>query len=475
MVFLSPGITGFMVANASPVRANLRFKNSAGMELPAEKKIYKQGLLVNKSSNGTIMSGRYEVDVNFQDSVVKKIKFKNIKLDRDELLFSIDELENHDYAQIYNIDPKDLDFDLAEVTVNAKGRMLYKCVDYVDGACLSDWLFIMDLTPGMDYTFTLIPEDPTYVELQTPVSCTKYSGGKDAACADVANMQTADSNYEEASTASGTVAWILSNHTNSDLIPAAATSINCSYICVIWWKETTTIDTNCQVDFSVDMGANFDTVWSSADCSGLGTSDPGDTVPDNCVGGWINVTTYVDTIAKAEKVAVKMSGTKSGAAGGSKDVRVDYVVFNVSFESAAVTVDISLTNTPILFCPTGIGNVQADDGGATYDCSGGTSSEPDGYPLVVSVESGTTVNVDLWIKGSGDLVNNSDSVLLANLTFDNSTSGTPTNTTTDYQIVYKNSGHPSTNNIYWWMFIPGGAKALTYENTITIKANETSA
>jgi hypothetical protein len=143
-------------------------------------------------------------------------------------------------------------------------------------------------------------------------------------------------------------------------------------------------------------------------------------------------------------------------------------------DGVLAVIDISLSNTPIIFCPTDMGEVQADDGIA-YDCAGGTGSAPDGYPIIISINAPTTVNVDIHAKVDSDLTNNSNSIGISNLTFANTTSAARINATTEYQIVWSNVAPSSDNNVYWWLFIPPGTPALVYEADVKIKVNKTSA
>ncbi|MCP4646656.1 MAG: hypothetical protein GY852_02830, partial [bacterium] len=69
-------------------------------------------------------------------------------------------------SQAYAIDPTKLSFTEAEVTVTARGSELYKCAEWEFDSqiCNGDWVKIMDITPGENYTFTLTPLDPAYAE-----------------------------------------------------------------------------------------------------------------------------------------------------------------------------------------------------------------------------------------------------------------------------------------------------------------------
>ena len=79
---------------------------------------------------------------------------------------SPDLFENRLPLQAYAIDPTSLTFTEAEVTVTAKGNELYKCAewDFESQTCNGEWVKIMRLTPGENYTIILNSTDPAYAE-----------------------------------------------------------------------------------------------------------------------------------------------------------------------------------------------------------------------------------------------------------------------------------------------------------------------
>ena len=74
------------------------------------------------------------------------------------------------YLQSYSIDPTNLSFANATVTVTAKGTQLYKCPDwnFTSQTCIDgNWtLFKSDLVPGQEYNFTLTAGDPGLGEVE---------------------------------------------------------------------------------------------------------------------------------------------------------------------------------------------------------------------------------------------------------------------------------------------------------------------
>ncbi len=70
-------------------------------------------------------------------------------------------------VESFAIDPTRFNFSSAVITRRARGRYLYKCVDYNFSTqeCYGNFEKIMDLTPGEQYTILLTPEDPLYSEV----------------------------------------------------------------------------------------------------------------------------------------------------------------------------------------------------------------------------------------------------------------------------------------------------------------------
>ncbi|PIN68618.1 hypothetical protein COV93_08795, partial [Candidatus Woesearchaeota archaeon CG11_big_fil_rev_8_21_14_0_20_43_8] len=96
---------------------------------------------------------------------VKKMVFRNLS-DKTASL-RIGSLEDDKrWTQGYAIDPEDLEFDSAVVTAVAKGTELYKCKewDFLSEICMGSWDFMMDITPGEEYSFVLTRDDPGFGE-----------------------------------------------------------------------------------------------------------------------------------------------------------------------------------------------------------------------------------------------------------------------------------------------------------------------
>ncbi|MBW2989493.1 hypothetical protein KY358_04205, partial [Candidatus Woesearchaeota archaeon] len=121
-----------------------------------------------------VIKGRYRIRVNISRGPVRKIEFNDVELRKNMTRFlGIDEVDENkikekSFVNAYAIDPSNLNFTDAVVTVTAAGTSLYKCQDWdFEGqACEGEWeLFKSGLVPGEEYTFKLTPEDPGFGEV----------------------------------------------------------------------------------------------------------------------------------------------------------------------------------------------------------------------------------------------------------------------------------------------------------------------
>ena len=151
----------------------LIIKDAKGRELKA-KIIIKDAGAAKKGTmaiSSPVVSDRQSVEVIPETGPVKKIQFLDLKMsDTSELgIDDVPETGRIGVVEIYAINPEMLDFTKANVTVVAKGGELLKCKDWdFEGReCFGEWIKLMDLTPGEEYTFELTPKDPAFSETET--------------------------------------------------------------------------------------------------------------------------------------------------------------------------------------------------------------------------------------------------------------------------------------------------------------------
>ena len=134
----------------------------------------------DSSEQINITEGIYDATITLSKGPVTEIAITNLSVDKNLTNFiKVDDVpEFGGFVEVYAIDPTSINFTSAEVTVMAHGEMLYKCKNWdFDGQTCADnnWTFVMPLTPGESYTFTLTSEDPGFAENASYVPTSIYS------------------------------------------------------------------------------------------------------------------------------------------------------------------------------------------------------------------------------------------------------------------------------------------------------------
>jgi hypothetical protein len=165
-----------------------------------------------KDSKDNIMS-RFDVDaVDDGDSYsleltdpgkrISKIKFNRISVDSSDLVLKIDDdipVSDHRLDEdmstvraIFAIDPSEIGFSDAVMTMTASGTELFKCKDWNFSAqsCFGDWVKVMDIVPGQEYNITITATDPGFAET-SPSTGTADSGN----LVNVSNVNYVDGNF----------------------------------------------------------------------------------------------------------------------------------------------------------------------------------------------------------------------------------------------------------------------------------------
>lgn len=208
-----------------PLIEKIEISNSKGESITGRMELSGK-TLENKSIAQALTArrpaGNYDLELKFEKIPVKKIEFKNADVETIENL-RIDDIGKKDsWQQVYAIDPTDVEFENATVTVVAKGSSLYKCADWNFTTqhcdikavnCTYDnesqpenceytggWQKLMDMIPGQEYFFTLTQDDPGFAE-GSPSLGTADSGyvidndGDDEEGGTYADTQSDDNSY----------------------------------------------------------------------------------------------------------------------------------------------------------------------------------------------------------------------------------------------------------------------------------------
>jgi hypothetical protein len=177
-------------SNGKPVAANITLVSDTGAPVPEEIGLL-DGIVSTESSAVNAQTfevkpsdqNELSVDISTSEGPIKTIEFQNIEATKDvNAIIGVDNVPETNglsgTVEVYAIDPTQLDFTEATVTVIATGSSLYKCAnwDFDNQICTdSNWIFVQNIVPGEDYTFTLTANDPAFSETIQP----NATAGKD--------------------------------------------------------------------------------------------------------------------------------------------------------------------------------------------------------------------------------------------------------------------------------------------------------
>jgi hypothetical protein len=178
-------------SNNESIPANITLVDSSGEQVPEEKGLLSTLVSAPAADNAESFEvapsdqNNLVVDVTTTEVPIKAIEFQNIQATEDvHAVIGVDNVPDNQSSmpgavQVYAIDPTQLDFTEAIVTVEATGSALYKCAswDFDNQICADgNWAFIQNIIPGQDYNITLTANDPAYTETLQP----NGTEGKDA-------------------------------------------------------------------------------------------------------------------------------------------------------------------------------------------------------------------------------------------------------------------------------------------------------
>jgi len=154
---------------------NAAIKNAAGTELNATIEFIDaltdvvEYNVTGKIHSGNIKEGRYKVRIKPVGYIIKQIEFSDLDVSANiSNIINIDDVpENistpiNNLSEVYAIDASASNFSSATVTVQAKGKDLFKCTEwtFTTQICTGRWKKIANIIPGQEYNFTIRPGDP---------------------------------------------------------------------------------------------------------------------------------------------------------------------------------------------------------------------------------------------------------------------------------------------------------------------------
>ena len=152
-------------------------KDSGGNVVSAVYDIYADGILAESSGSGVSkllnLTKKNDIVITPSGKHIKKIVINEISGFSDiTASIGIDDVPSakdttKKWDKMYAIDPA-INFTSGSITATASGKSLFKCKDwdFASQSCLGEWKYIMDITPGEDYTVQIDPNDPD-LESQT--------------------------------------------------------------------------------------------------------------------------------------------------------------------------------------------------------------------------------------------------------------------------------------------------------------------
>ena len=109
----------------------------------------------------------FDGTIYFDNLSVKSLKFVHLRVQNNTISLGIKNLNRSEFIQSYAIDPEQVTFEKATISVKAKGNKLYQCPnwDFANQTCVDgQWIFVQNIVPGKTYTYELSPFDPGFGE-----------------------------------------------------------------------------------------------------------------------------------------------------------------------------------------------------------------------------------------------------------------------------------------------------------------------
>lgn len=314
----------------------------------------KEGELIKQLETGTfetsilseenqIDAGIYDIEIIPGKHSIKKIKFNGVYLTQSIELGLDDVPEKNiidkNFVKIYAIDPTNLNFTNATVTVTAKGNLLYKCKDwnFKEQRCYGDWeLFKTGLAPGEEYTFTLTSIDPGFAESVTTCAAEDQAtkGSFAGACDNPTglNLELNDNTNLETHT------FDKSNYGGVRIQSVNTSEVDCKsitsvYICYEWWYTGTRVPIDCDVSVDADGGSSYTAVTASCPST---TANPGVTCADiTSLETWACANFFGATGTRAYAKS-ELTRTTSGPS-AVQTATWDVLFFNITYSGQDVT------------------------------------------------------------------------------------------------------------------------------------------
>ena len=292
---------------------------------------------------------KFDLEITPTQGPVKKIILQTVDLTKETKL-GLEELPKTfpsplgRWAQVYAIDPTELNFTQGLVTVEAKGSNLYKCKDYnfSDQNCFGEWiLFKENLTPRQEYTFILTAEDPVFAEQVSTCDAENSAGpGVFATACDASDgslLESDDSLVE-------TQTYTKSSYAGLRIQSVDATVTNCDSITSVilcyerWISASTAL--NCDVSIDANGDASYTAVTTTCPTTG---ANPGVTCTDvTSIGETFGCGSFFG--AAGTRAVAKMENERQNAGAPSTETTsTDVFYFNITYVEAGESIMPNIT------------------------------------------------------------------------------------------------------------------------------------
>ncbi|MEA3430533.1 MAG: hypothetical protein U9R08_04635, partial [Nanoarchaeota archaeon] len=259
-------------ASGSEIDATIELIDSLTDEVKASKN--------HGQAKKILKEGEYNIKTKLNNHPVQEIEYRDLTIYEDFTAdIKIDDVPEFDnYVEVYAIDPTNLNFTNATVTVTATGTELYKCKDwnFATQTCFGTWsLFKSDLIPGQDYTFILTPDDPGFAETVSTCAAEdeaiKGSFGGTCDQTDGSSLETNGGTTETHTYTKGTYAGVRIQSVDTGITNCQ--SVDEVFFCYEWWStQVQSAPTDCDISIDANAGASYTAVTTT--CPGT-TTDPG--------------------------------------------------------------------------------------------------------------------------------------------------------------------------------------------------------
>ncbi len=325
---------------------------------------------------------------------IRKIEFHN--LDDQSSTLRIDDVQEtgaySKFKEVYAIDPSALNFTDATVTAVAKGTRLYKCKewDFDQQTCNGEWVKLMDITPGQEYTFTLTADDPgfaesiTICEAESLAPFNSWAGACDgtypAACGAAGDLVGCNDGLTETHSSSSGNQFAGVRITQHNTSITDCNSIQSVQLCIEWWGDSGLAPINCTISVDDTNGTNATAVNTT--CPGT-SANPGVTCQNVTNSKNWTCSNFFGATGTAQA-----SAQLQRSVGGTKLVSFDVLLFNVTYSAGATNASTPANQTVELGAETSINWTLTGTGGEYRVLRNGTlfqgpASWTSGTPIVI--------------------------------------------------------------------------------------------